>query len=168
MVGLIGLLLLMIQLMLLLMLLLMVVLLMLLLMVLLMVAMILKMMAVLVMVMQSFSRLNFLGLCCKKQWLRKGLGHEMDWSFVDIHKIGLYLNMGRTRFVKNSFRCLCFGKKNYFIFLNANPTPPDHFIHLYLVYIFLLIIILLLGISFIVLLHLYLLDKVQNYLRREF
>jgi hypothetical protein len=89
-VGLIGWLLLMIQLMLLLMLLLMVVLLMLLLMLLLMmlllIAMILKMMAVLVMILQSFSRLNFLGLRCKKNNSLKGLGHEMDWSFVDTHR----------------------------------------------------------------------------------
>jgi hypothetical protein len=87
-VGLIGCwLLLMIQLMLLLMLLLMVVLLMMLLLMmllmqLLMVAMILKMMAVLVMIVQSFSRLNFLGLHCKKNNSLKGLGHEIDFSFV--------------------------------------------------------------------------------------
>jgi hypothetical protein len=56
-------------------------LLMVLLMVLLMIA-ILKMMAVLVMILQSFSRLNFLGLHCKKNNSLKGLGHEIDFSFV--------------------------------------------------------------------------------------
>jgi hypothetical protein len=71
----------------------------------------------------------------------KGPGHEMEFVLLTCIEKYRPKNMGRGRFF-NFSHVQSLEEKNTFTVLpvNANPTPLDHFIRLYLVYISLPII----------------------------